>query len=259
MRTSDAFYLKQLVFSFSAPFIVICVVIAWSTMYGIFGRRCKWSLKQLKNFIILSIVMSLFLAYPMLVKICLSMLKCVKVGEHRYLVADLQEPCFYGRHNNYVLAVFLPQFILHVIGLPAIAFWIVKRAKNKFVDVRGQKIAMYRAYDFRLRYGLLYMGYREDREWWEVVIAGRKVVIVAIGTFGTLLGLVDVQAFVALAAIFAAILIHLVGEPFDVEGEEVRVLHKLEFTALTLAWMTFWGGLFFYLGHDRPGAIRYLF
>ena len=83
MRTSDAFYLKQLVFSFSAPFIVICVVIAWSTMYGIFGRRCKWSLKQLKNFIILSIVMSLFLAYPMLVKICLSMLKCVKVGEHR--------------------------------------------------------------------------------------------------------------------------------------------------------------------------------
>ena len=45
----------------------------------------------------------------------------------------------------------------------------------------------------------------------------------------------------------------------DVEDEEVRVLHKLEFTALTLAWMTFWGGLFFYLGHDRPGAIRYLF
>ena len=33
----------------------------------------------------------LFLFYPMLVKFCFSMLKCVLVGEKRYLMADLEE------------------------------------------------------------------------------------------------------------------------------------------------------------------------
>ena len=42
------------------------------------------------------------------------------------------------------------------------------------------------------------MGYREGREWWEGVIAIRKIGIVAIGTFGTLMGVVDLQAFIAL-------------------------------------------------------------
>jgi hypothetical protein len=42
------------------------------------------------------------------------------------------------------------------------------------------------------------MGYREGREWWEGVIAIRKISIVAIGTFGTLMGVVDLQAFIAL-------------------------------------------------------------
>ena len=51
---------------------------------------------------------------------------------------------------------------------------------------------------FYTRYGLLYLGYREGREWWEGVIAIRKIGIVAIGTFGTLMGVVDLQAFIAL-------------------------------------------------------------
>ena len=41
---------------------------------------------------------------------------------------------------------------------------------------------------FYTRYGLLYLGYRDDRAWWELVVAIRKVCVVAIGTFGTLLG-----------------------------------------------------------------------
>ena len=44
----------------------------------------------------------LFLAYPLLVRTCLSMLKCYKVGHTRYLMADLQEKCFADRHMKYI-------------------------------------------------------------------------------------------------------------------------------------------------------------
>ena len=44
-----------------------------------------------------------------------------------------------------------------------------------------------------VRYGLLFLGYRDGREQWELIIAIRKVAIVAIGTFGTLVGAVDLQ------------------------------------------------------------------
>ena len=105
------------------------------------------------------------------------------------------------------------------------------------------------------RYGLLYMGYRKDREWWELIIALRKVAVVSIGTFGTLMGVVDLQAFVALGTVFLSIIIHLIGQPFDRTKPNSRRLHSLEFTALSICWLTFWGGLLFFLGQEKPGSV----
>merc|ERR1711865_909411 len=98
-------------------------------------------------------------------------------------------------------------------------------------------------------------GYRESREWWELVIAMRKVAIVMIGTLGTFLGVVDLQAFVALAVVFVSLILHLVFQPFDVNAKASRKLHNLEFTALTVCFFTFWGGLLFFLGHEKQGSV----
>ena len=77
-----------------------------------------------------------------------------------------------------------------------------------------------------MRYGLLYLGYRENREWWEAMIAARKVFIVGIGTFGTALGLVDLQAFMALLVVFFSIIVHLSFKPFDVGKAKYQLLHR---------------------------------
>ena len=58
---------------------------------------------------------------------------------------------------------------------------------------------------FATRYSLLYIGYRKDREWWELIIAFRKVAVVSIGTFGAVMGVVDLQAFIALGVVFVSI------------------------------------------------------
>jgi hypothetical protein len=171
------------------------------------------------------------------------MMKCVLVGDKRYLMADLEEECFANRHMSHLLAFTAPQLILVVLGLPILGTLVILR-KNNFTE------------HFRIRYGLLYLGYRDGREWWEVIIAFRKVLIVIIGTLGTVMGAVDLQAFLAMLVIFGALLLHLTGKPFDTSKPKLNLLHQLEVAALSLCWLTFWGGMLFYLGHEQPEIIQ---
>ena len=240
-RPADAFYMKQIGFTFAVPVIVAVCGIAWIIIMGTCAKACRLRTKELKNYFILSVVLILFLFYPMLVRLTLSMLKCPWIGTARYLMADLQEPCFAegSRHVHYVLLLTLPQIIFYVIGLPLAATLII---------VKTSTLRLKTSPSFKMRYGLLYIGYRDGREWWEIVIAIRKVAVVAIGTFGTLFRAVDLQAFLALAVVFCAILIHLIGSPYDLTRPKMRMLHNLEFASLIVCWWTFWGGLIFFLG-----------
>merc|ERR1711865_319839 len=226
------------------PIIVVMCIFVWMLLGCCCRKRCKLTADKKKDYTILSIVLMLFLCYPMLVKLTLSMLKCPLVGSTPYLMADLQEPCFQGRHIKYFMFLTIPLLLLYVLGLPLIAALIVLRNREHLHKKH-----------FYTRYGLLYMGYRPGREWWELVIAFRKVTVVSIGTFGTIVNAVDLQAFIALGTVFLSIIVHLIGQPFDRKKENSRRLHNLEFTALTICWLTFWGGLLFFLGQEKPDSI----
>ena len=54
---------------------------------------------------------------------------------------------------------------------------------------------------------------------------------------------------------FASIVVHLIGKPFDMTKPNTRLLHNLELTALSICWITFWGGLLFFLGHEKEGSV----
>merc|ERR1712166_906875 len=241
----EAFYMKQIVYTFSVPMIVVICILVWTLIKCCCQKRMKLDSDKIKHHTVLSIVVMLFLCYPMLVKLTLSMLKCPIVGGDPYLMADLQEPCFDGRHIYYFWLLTIPQLICYVIGLPLIAASVILRNKEK----------LHLDKSFSTRYSLLYMGYRQDREWWEVIIAMRKVAVVSIDTFGTVMGVVDLQAFVALGIVFLSIVIHLIGQPYDVSNEKGLRLHNMEFIALCVCWFTFWGGLLYFLGHEKSGSI----
>ena len=245
MKTADAFFMKQYFFAGIMPFLVFVVVLCWRLLYTCCKKSMSLTKKKLNDYTILSLVLMTFLAYPMLTRLTLSTLKCPWVGGQMWLMADLQEPCFQGRHMFHVLALTVPQLIVYVIGLPLISvIFITRNIKNLHHK------------SFYTRYGLLYLGYRDERAWWEGVVAIRKVAIVAISTFGTLLGVVDIQAFLGLLVVFLSIVAHLVGLPFDLQKKNTVMLHHLEFVALTVCWMTFWGGLLFFLGHEKNGTIH---
>jgi hypothetical protein len=256
LKSADVFFAKQIAFALMVPTLLLCCSLVWSGIFICCRRRSKSLTKpKVKDYAVLTCVLMMFLIYSMLTKFVLSMLKCPEIGAgKKFLMADLQEPCFQGRHLYFLLALTVPAFIVYVVGMPLAVFLVIRRNHDRIKK---------NSRSFRMRYGLLYLGYAPGREWWEVVIAFRKVAVVSISTFGTLTNSVDLQAFVAILLLFVSIVVHLVGEPFDISGtvgttsknEDGKMLHRLEFSALTVCWFTFWGGLLFFLGHEQPGAI----
>jgi hypothetical protein len=45
------------------------------------------------------------------------------------------------------------------------------------------------------------------------------------------------------------------GKPFDMTRANTRLLHNLELAALCICWLTFWGGLLFFLGHEKEDSV----
>ena len=244
LPTAEVFYMKQTFFTFAIPMIFVCSFVVWVFIYITCGQRCwKSTWVDIKNRMILTITLMLFLCYPMLVRICLSMFKCAVVGEQRYLMADLEELCFQGRHSTYTGILAVPQMILLTI-IPAAVLLFLRRNKKHLDTPR-----------FRIRYGLLYRGYVEDREWWEVTVAFRKVAAVVIGTFSFILALPELQVSLSIFIGMISIIVHLLGQPFGDPNGPSRILHYMELFSLVVIWCTNWCGLMLYVTRNKSPAL----
>ena len=63
MAPADSFFLKQTVFTFVVPAIIIFYTVAWFVIWKCCAKKCKLVRKDIKNYLILSIVLILFLCY----------------------------------------------------------------------------------------------------------------------------------------------------------------------------------------------------
>jgi len=105
----------------------------------------------------------------------------------------------------------------------------------------------------KFRYGLFFAGFREDRWYWEGVVALRKVAVVALGVFGPQLG-VNFLAHWALLALGVASGLQLVGDPYE-SGIRERKLQVLEMSGLAVCWLTMWTANFFLHGEGDLMAL----
>ena len=71
----------------------------------------------------------------------------------------------------------LPCFILWGLGIPAVIYWLMKQEERN-LDTDGVKI----------RFGFLYLGYKRDVYFWEIVIMYRKIIALCIAVLMTPLG-----------------------------------------------------------------------
>ena len=180
--------MKQIAVTFVVPAIVVCCIVVWVSIWTCCAKKCGVASRtQAKDFLIVSIVLLLFLCYPMLVRFCLAALTCPRVGDTMYLMADLQEPCFHARHTTHLLLLTVPQCLLCVVGMPLSSGLLIMRTQS---PSRWAALSDGARDDFNMRFGFLFSGFRRERGWWETVIAARKAAVVVVGAFGSQMGTV---------------------------------------------------------------------
>ena len=191
-----------------------------------------------------TIVVLLYMHYPTACDGALSMFACKYVYDRLYLIADMQEACYEGRHEWMLLMLGLPQMCLYVVGLPLAGLLLLWRKRHKLTNAK----CVY-------RYGLLYTGYRQETYYWEFIVVLRKASVVVVSVFGILAGVED-QTLLTIVVLFLFLLLHIMMRPFDTADAHQHVLHLLESGALSVCFLTMWSGLVFFRGKlDGDAAV----
>ena len=97
--------------------------------------------------------------------------------------------CYKGDHLKFMIAITLPSMILWVVGIPTFALILLMREK-KNID-RITKIAVADRteedkeiiYKIKVKFGFLFQGYKLETLYWEVVIMYRKILIIMVCVF----------------------------------------------------------------------------
>ena len=244
---AELFYSKQVTYAF-APFIASVVAFVFWYLKGccsgkgFFSKRSDPQNTTTKDKCILTIGTVVHFMFPTLCTNAFSVFHCRTVAGEMYLAADMEEPCYVGRHLQHMLLLGLSQLLTYVIGLPVLVLVFLRR--NKHLDGGGLQ-----NHATIVRYGLFYGAYKENTYYWEIVLTARKVMIVALSVFGPGLG-TERQAQMVLAVLLVCISLEIAGDPFKLINDRFRVLGRLEIATLFVQWATMWGGSMIFASQD---------
>ena len=107
----------------------------------------------------------------------------------------MEDECWTGDHLAYSTSVAMPAFILWGLGFPILSFFKLYSLNNsQELKIKENKEV----------YGFLYSGYLAQKYWWELVILGRKVLILIALIWLNQISVV-IQALAALCMLMFAI------------------------------------------------------
>ena len=201
----------------------------------------------IKDKCILTIGTLVYFMFPTLCTNAFSIFHCRTVAGRLYLAADMEEPCYIGRHLHMMLSLGLTQLLAYVIGLPILVLVFLRRNKN--LDDGGNGLQGLRKHSTIVRYGLFYGAYKESAYYWEIVLTARKIMIVALSVFGPGLG-TERQAQMVLAVLLICISLEIAGDPFVLINDRFRILGRLEIATLFVQWATMWSGSMIFASQD---------
>ena len=144
-----------------------------------------------------------YLMYPTLCRQAFALLKCHPVNGKEYLLADLQEECWKGRHQIYFIVSTIPQIILYVLGIPFAGLMTAFRSRKKRKKKRFS-ISMF-------RYGMLYSAFGPTRWYWGAIIASRKAFVALITSY---LSDASLEVHWTVAFLGLSIILNAVGRPY---------------------------------------------
>lgn len=192
----------------------------------------------------------MFLSYPTLVNVALSLFACHKLDAPppplypEYAVANatwgywenqMSQACYEGIHRGWALALGVPLALVLVVGWPVYLLVLFLRKRRPEDEPR-----------FQVQYGFIYRAFKRKREWWGAVVVVHMAVLVWVSTFMSVLG--AYYCTLLLSMLFGTMqALVLLLQPF----EQPR-LNWLKLASMAVLWLTSNATLAF-----MPGPVGY--
>ena len=130
---ANIIYGKQIAYMLALPALMVLSVAFWVLVSVCQGRPFSFRgangrSPSHNDGSVATIVFVSYLMYPTLCRQSFALLKCHDVGGTQYLLADLEEPCWVGRHMLFIWLTSVPQIVFYVLGIPAVGLWVAHRS-----------------------------------------------------------------------------------------------------------------------------------
>ncbi|OMJ89933.1 hypothetical protein SteCoe_7822 [Stentor coeruleus] len=239
-------YLAENMKPFYAKIIILSIL---PIISGIFSCIfwLSWSIFRitinLKEKIIGSIIVQLFIFQPSLLKFNFAVFNCMEISQgNYYLISDLNIKCWDAKHLKYALGAALPSLIVWCILAPIALLIFLTKYRNE-LNTKEE----------RFKYGFIYKGYKTERFYWEFITMSRKLTIISAAVFFKNIS-VNIQALATFLIIIIAYLLQNKLEPYNLEQ-----LNNMEKKSIIVSAVTIYCGLFFLTKDIDEGGKDFMF
>ena len=181
----------------------------------------------------ISLVVGLFLMYPTIIKNLFQIINCTQVGDKYYLSRDFKVECYTKEHILYALISYI--FLgIYGIGIPFSAFYFLYKFRNRLYSS-----------DIVESLKFLYIEYKPNRYYWEMVIMFRKISIIFMSVFLFSKDTSRYQMVFASWLVQLSLILHIYFRPYDTITEFGQLCNRLEIFSLTTLVITLNSGIIF--------------
>ena len=188
-----------------------------------------------KSWMITSILIGLFLAWPTIIKQTLSIIPCKKFGNKYYLLQDLSIECYTWKYTIYSTLSYI-FLVLYGMIVPFIAFNLIRMKRFSLYDFNSK-------YEMPAPLSFLFLGYRQQIWYYEFIVMAKKYLLIVISVF--LKEYARYQMISASLFIQFSFFIHVFLRPYDNISNYGILCNKLESISLLALVVTLNSGLFF--------------
>ena len=216
-------FVKIAVISILPVALLLLAVLTWLLI-----ALCT-SVTLLKEKLVATLVMVLFLLHTTITKTTFSIFPCkeLKRGE-QWLEKDLDQRCWDFAHIRFIETVALPSIVVWVVGLPMVCLLYIHRRR---IALHSPKVQM--------QYSFLYKGYQREHYFWEFVILYRKIALVV-----TLVFLASVSAAIQAQTILFILILSIASQIY-IRPFNIAIMNVLETKSILASLVTVYCGLYY--------------
>lgn len=111
-----------------------------------------------------------YLCFPLITSYTFNAFTCKEIDGKKYFKEDFSIECYGKEHTLILWFVVAPSILVWTIGFPIFTFYHLRR-----------NLARLNERETIIKYGLFYIGLKDEKFFWEILIGnGRKVVVILI-------------------------------------------------------------------------------